>query len=85
MGKKERLQKELDLLLERIRFWRYSFFAIFSAIIGLVFGISQGKIISNSVTVIFVVLALIGIIIAVQKISNLQNKYYLLLDELERE
>ena len=37
MGKKERLQKELDLLLEKIRFWRYVIFAIVSGVIGVLF------------------------------------------------
>jgi hypothetical protein len=85
MGKKERIQKELDLLLEKIRFWRYIFFAIFSAIIGLVFGISQGKFVSNTVTIVFSILALVGIIISVKRIEYLQINYYNLLEELEKE
>jgi len=43
MGKKERLQKELDLLLEKIRFWRYSLLAILSGIVGMLFVVSQNK------------------------------------------
>ena len=44
MGKKERLQKELDLLLEKISFWRYVIFAIISGVVGMLFAASQDKI-----------------------------------------
>jgi len=37
MGKKERLQKELDLLLEKMRVWRYIILAIMSGTVGILF------------------------------------------------
>jgi len=44
MGTKEKLQKELDLLLEKIRFWRYAIFAIVSGVVGVLFGLTQNEV-----------------------------------------
>jgi len=84
MGLKERLQKELDLILEKIRFWRYVIFGIVSATIGMLFGASQNKFQLNTIVMIFLIFGLIGIIVSVKRISMLTEEYKYLLDKLER-
>ena len=84
MGKKERLQKELDLLLEKMRFWRYVLLGIVSGIIGMVFSASQGKIdISDSLS-FFALAGLAGTVIALKRLSSIDKDYRKLLEELER-
>ncbi len=84
MGKKERLQKELDLLLEKIRFWRYALLAILSGIIGMVFAVSQGKVVINFAISGFVFFGFFGILISVKRLSSIDKNYRELLDELEK-
>ncbi len=84
MAKKERLQKELDLLLEKIRFLKNSFLLLISSIIGLAFGTSQGKISQNLFIYILSFLGMFILVFIVIRISNTQKKYIKLLDELER-
>jgi len=83
MGKKERLQKELDLLLEKMRFWRYSIFAIISGVVGILYANSQGKLITNIAIYGFLIAALIGLIIAVKRLSSIDKDYRIFLDRLE--
>jgi len=85
IGKKERLQKELDLLLEKIRFWRYSLFAILSGIVGMLFAVSQNKVIVNTSISVFMLLGFIAIFISVKRLSAIDKDYRVLLDELEKE
>ena len=84
MGKKERLQKELDLLLEKIRFWRYALLAIVSGIVGMLFAVSQEKIMINFAISGFAIFGFIGIIISVKRLSAIDTNYRELLDELEK-
>ncbi len=83
MGKKERLQKELDLLLEKMRFWRYSIFAIMSGVVGILYAYSQGKVTANITIYGFLIAALVSIIIAVKRLSSLDKEYRKLLELLE--
>jgi len=85
MGKKEKLQKELDLILEKIRFWRYVLFAIFSGVIGIIFGISQHKIYLNIGVILLLSTGLIGVILSIKRIENLTKVYNKNLDLLEKE
>ena len=85
MGKKERLQKELDLLLEKIRFWRYSLLAILSGIVGMLFAVSQNKVIINTSISVFMLLGFIAMFISVKRLSAIDKDYRVLLDELEKE
>jgi len=84
MGKKERLQKELDLLLEKIRFWRYTLLALISAIVGMLFSITQGKVVVNYAILIFMVAGFLAMLIAVKRLSFIDKDYRELLKELER-
>jgi len=85
LGAKEKLQKELDLILEKMRFWRYVIVGIVSGTIGVIFGMSQNKIDFNFVVLFFLLLAVIGMIISVKRIEFLTRDYYKLLDRLEKE
>ena len=75
MGKKERIQKELDLILEKMRFWRYAILAMISGIVGMLFAASQGKI---------MIAGFVGLVIATKRLSSIDKNYRELLDELER-
>ena len=84
MGKKERLQKELDLLLEKIRFWRYALLGVISGIVGMLFGVSQGKIVINFAISGFTIFGFIAILIAIKRLTSVDKKYRELLNELEK-
>ena len=83
MGKKERLQKELDLLLEKMRVWRYIILAIMSGTVGILFSSISGKLEINYGIAIFIILGFIGIFISVKRLLLLDNNYRELLDDLE--
>ena len=84
MGKKERIQKELDLILEKMRFWRYAILAIISGIVGMLFAASQGKIVLSAAISGFVIAGFTGLLIAIKRLSSIDKNYRELLDELER-
>lgn len=85
MGKKEKYQKELDFLLEKLRFWRYVIFVIVSAVTGVLFSLSQNKIIVNIIVLLLLLFGFIGIIISIKRISSLTKEYLYYLDLLEKE
>ena len=84
MGKKEKLQKELDLLLEKMRFWRYTLLAVISAIVGMAFSVSQGKIEIGSEVTFFSFAGFVVSVIAVKRLSSIDKEYRELLEELEK-
>jgi len=70
MSKKDVLSKEIDELLDEIKFWRNVLFTIISALVGIVFTYSQDKIklslnleilIITGVSSIFIILFIIYI------------------------
>jgi len=83
MGRKERLQKELDLLLEKMRIWRYIILAILSGTVGILFSSISGKLEINYGIAIFIILGFLGIFISVKRLLLLDNNYRKLLDDLE--
>jgi len=83
MGKKERLQKELDLLLEKMRVWRYIILAIMSGTIGILFSSISGKLEINYGIAIFIILGFIGIFMSVKRLLALDINYREFLDDLE--
>ena len=85
MSKKDKYQKELDFILEKLRFWRYVILAIFSGIVGVGFSMAQHKIEINILTFLFLFVGFIGILISVVRINFLTKKYYSYLDLLEKE
>ena len=85
MGKKEKYIKELDFLLEKLRFWRYALFAVFSAVVGVLFSLSQNKITINFLLLFLLIFSFIVSLIAVMRISFLTKEYYFYLDLLDKE
>ena len=85
MAKKEKYQKELDLVLEKIKFWRYVIILVISGVIGILFGLSQGKVISNFTLLIFVIMGFITVLFSVKRIESLLIDYQNKLDLLEKE
>ena len=85
MGKKEKFQKELDLILEKIRFWRYIVFGIISGAFGILFSLSQNKLQINFLLMIIILLGFLAMIISIKRISILTKKFYNLLNNLEKE
>jgi len=85
MGTKEKLQKELDLLLEKIRFWRYAIFAIVSGVVGVLFGLTQNKIHITWGVIFLLSMGLAGMIIAIKRLSDLTKDYQQDLELLEKE
>jgi len=83
MGKKERLQKELDLLLEKMRVWRYIILAILSGTVGILFSSISGKLEINYGISVFIILGFIGIFISVKRLLSLDKNYRELLNDLE--
>jgi len=85
VGVKEKLQKELDLLLEKLRFWRYVIFGIVSGTLGIIVSASQNKLQMNLVIMIILVIGFIGIIISIKRIDTLTKEYTKLLEVLGKE
>jgi len=85
VGVKEKLQKELDLLLEKLRFWRYVIFGIVSGTLGIIVSASQNKLQMNLVIMIILVIGFIGIIISIKRIDTLTKEYMKLLEVLGKE
>ena len=73
MGKLEALQKRIDKIADKVRHLRYMLFALISAIIGLVFGISQSKIIENIMTNTLLILGA-GLIVIIGIMINTEEK-----------
>jgi sulfite exporter TauE/SafE len=80
LGKKEYLQKELDLILEKLRFWRYIIIGVVSGVIGMFY---KGVISINSI--ILSILGLITLFFAIKRIDTLTKEYKNLLEQLKEE
>lgn len=84
MGKKEKLQKELDFLLEKLRFWRYVILGIASGAFGILIGASQGVKFNMAIIPILITGFTIAII-SVTRISSITKEYRKILELLEKE
>jgi len=73
------------LILEKLRFWRYVIILVVSGIIGILFGLSQGKVISNFVVLMFVIMGFIIVVFSVKRIESLTINYKNKLNLLEKE
>jgi len=85
MGNKEKLQKELDLLLEKLRFWRYVILGIVSGTIGIIISASQNKLQMNLTILIILILAFIGLVVSIKRIETITRIYSEKLKLLEKE
>ena len=85
MGRKEKLQKELDFMLEKLRFWRYVILGIVSGTLGILISLSQGKMHLNFAIILILVIGLIGILVSVKRIDSITKEYREMLELLEKE
>ena len=83
IGKLEALQKKIDQIADKVRHLRYIVFALVSTLIGLVFGISQGKIIENIMTNLLLVLGTVIFVIISIIIKLEEDKRNTLIEKLE--
>ena len=80
MSQKDVLSKEIDELLDEIKFWRNVLFAILSGLIGIVFTYSQDKIKLSSTLEVLIstgVISVFIILIVIYNKKNLKHKLHL--------
>jgi len=85
MSKKDVLSKEIDELLDEIKFWRNVLFAIISGLVGIVFTYSQNKIILSFNLEILILIGVFSIFIILFIIYKKRNIKYKLHLKLEKE
>ncbi len=84
MGKLEALQKKIDQIADKVRNLRYILIMLMSGIIGTIFGISQNKIIDNSIVNTFLLMGAISSIAIGILVRIEEKKRNKLIDELEK-
>jgi len=85
MSRKDSLMKQIDEIAERVRFWHNIIFAILTGVAGILFGMTQNKILLNK-SVWFLGIIAIGILIfAISRLSKLNNERNKYIKELEKE
>ena len=82
MGKKESIQKKIDKLDRKLKFYQSMIFAIMSAIVWSVYAILEKK--SDNKIIILSVIGVLVLIYLVIFIKYLEMKQDKLIDELER-
>jgi hypothetical protein len=85
MSKKDSLIKEIDEISERVRFWHNAILTLLTGVGGMMFAISQGKVIINIFMWIFVIMAVILLIVAVFRLEKLGKVRRELIKKLEKE
>ena len=85
MGQKEKLQKKLDFILEKLRFWRNIIFAIVSAIVATIFAVNQAKIEATITLIILVFLGVMVLAISLVRLSKLTKEFNIYLEKLGEE
>ena len=83
MGKKEQLQKEIDLLEGKVRFFRNAILAIVSALVWAIYAILEKKVGQE-----IIILAGIGAVVLIFlfiRTKSIESKQYWLLEELKKE
>jgi len=85
MSKKDSLQKEIDALLDKMKFWRSVTVSIISAIFGIIFGISQHKLENNTTTQSLVILGGISILVTLYFMYKREQERIELVNKLEKE
>ena len=85
MGQKEKLQKKLDFILEKLKFWRNIIFAVVSAIVGIIFTVNQGKIEATTTLIVLVFLGVLVLAISLMRLSKLTKEFNMLVDKLGEE
>ena len=85
MSKKDSLQKEIDALLDKMKFWRSVTVSIISGLIGIIFAISQNKLSVNNITNTLILTGILLIIISLKFMYNREQERIELVKKLEKE
>jgi len=85
LSKKDKLSKEIDELLDEIRFFRNVLFGILSGIIGVLFSYSQNVLKMNFIVEFLLWMGIVAIIVLVIIIYNLKKKKHNLHELIEKE
>ena len=85
MSEKEFLIKEIDSIIDKIRFWRNLLIAILSGLAAMLFGLSQKKLIINNLTVFLFISGIILIAIITIIIKKEEEKKKKLMIKLKKE
>jgi len=83
MGKKESLQKRIDYIEGKLRFFRNALLGLISAIIGTIYAIMEHK--AGKEVFILSGVGLVVLLFVFIRIKSLENKQENLLNELEKE
>jgi len=85
MSKKDSLIKEIDEISERVRFWHNAILTLLTGVGGMMFAISQEKVIVNTFMWIFVIIAVSLLVVAILRLEKLGNSRKNLIKKLEKE
>jgi len=85
VSKKDSLIKEIDEISERVRFWHNAILTLLTGVGGMMFAISQEKIIVNTFMWIFVIIAVLLLVVAIFRLEKLGSIRRELIKKLEKE
>jgi len=85
MSEKEKLQKRLDLLIDKMRFWRYVIFADISSIIGMLYTYSQNKLILNNFVLFLMGAGVLLLMLSFKRLKSLSDDFDIYLTKLGEE
>jgi len=83
MGRKEQLQKEIDLLEGKVRFFRNAILALVSALVWAIYAILEKK--AGQEILILAGIGAVVLIFLFLRTKSIESKQYWLLEELEKE
>jgi len=83
MGKKEKLQKEIDIIEGKIKFFRNAILALVSALVWAIYAILEKK--AGKEILILAGAGAIVLIFIFLRVKSLESKQIWLLEELEKE
>jgi len=85
MSKKDSLIKEIDEISERVRFWHNAILTLLAGVGGMMFAISQEKVIINLFIWFFVIMAVSLLVFAVHRLERLNYVRREFIRKLEKE
>jgi drug/metabolite transporter (DMT)-like permease len=83
MGKKEKLQKEIDIIEGKIKFFRNALLALVSALVWAIYAILEQK--AGKEILVLAGAGAIVLIFIFLRVKSLESKQIWLLEELEKE
>ena len=85
MSKKDALIKEIDEIGERVRFWHNIILTLVTGMSGVLFALSQGKVVANMYMWFFAIMSLSILIFAVSRLEKLNTSRRESIKKLEKE